>query len=124
MSNDVLEIVNKRIEELVNDKTKYSFTILKEKVEEILKSVDVFFINNELNTKAIDMYLKNVITQRNNLNKKQEKTKLDNSKETKYALIEKICKNCEFESQEELIKKVEELEKKTNFELSEIYNSL
>ncbi len=124
MSSNALEKVNKKIEELANDKTKYSFTILKEKVEEILKSVDIFFINNELNTKAVDMYLKNVITQRNNLNKEQEKNKLDNSKETKYSLIEKICKKCEFESQEELIKKVESLEKKTNFELNEIFISL
>ncbi len=124
MSNNPLEIVDKKIEELGNDKTKYSFAILKEKVEEILRSVDIFLINNELNTKAVDMYLKNVITQRNNINQEQEKTKLDNSKETKYTLIEKICRKCEFESQEELIKKLELLEKKTNLELNKIYNSL
>jgi hypothetical protein len=124
MSSNLLEIINKQLEELANDKTKYSFTILKEKVEEILKGVDIFFINNELNTKAVDMYLNNLITKRNNLNKEQEKIKLDNNKDIKYTLIEKICEKCEFESQEELIKKVELLENKTNFELSEIYISL
>ena len=46
---------------------------------------------------------------KNNLKTKQEKIKIDNTKETKYALIEAICKKYEFENQEELIKKIEEL---------------
>ncbi|WP_072682664.1 hypothetical protein [Arcobacter sp. LA11] len=124
MTTDTIAIIEKKIEELINDKTEYNFLTLKEKVEKILKNVDIFFIENELNTKAVDMYLKNVITQRNNIKKEQEKTKIDNSKETKYILIESICKKCQFQSQEELIKKIDELEKKTNFELNEINNSL
>lgn len=124
MTTDSIVLIDKKIEELINDNTEYSFLTLKEKVEEILRSVDIFFVDNELNTKALDMYLKNVITQRNNIKKEQEKSKIDNSKETKYILIESICKKCEFETQEELILKVEELEKKTNFELNEINNSL
>jgi len=121
MSSDEITMINNKIEKLINDKTEYSFAILKEKIENILKSVNMFLIDNELNTKAVDMYLKNVITQRNNIKKDKEKIKLNNSKETKYSLIEDICKKYEFQSQEELISKVEELEKKTNFELNEIY---
>ena len=124
MTTDSITLIDKKIKELIKDDTEYSFITLKEKVEEILKSVDMFLLDNELNTKAVDMYLKNVITQRNNIKKEQEKSKLDNSKETKYILIEAICKKCAFESQEELIFKVEELEKKTNFELNEINNSI
>lgn len=120
MTSDPLKIIDKKIEELINDKNEYTFVTLREKVIVILKSVDVFTIENELNTKAVDMYLKNVITKRNNLKKEQEKVKLNNNKETKYALIESICKKYEFDNQEELIKKIEELEKKTNLELKEI----
>ena len=124
MTTDTIVLIDKKIEELINDKTEYSFATLKIKVEEILKSVDIFFVDNELNTKALDMYLKNVITQRNNIKKEQEKSKVSNSKERKYNLIEAICKKHEFQNQEELIRKIDELEKKTNFELNEINNSL
>jgi hypothetical protein len=120
VSTDPIALININIDELVNDKYEYNFDTLKEKVEEILKSVGIFMIENEVNTKAVDMYLKTVITQKNNIKKEQEKSKIDNSKETKYTLIEEICKKHEFESQEELIKKIDELEKKTNLELSEI----
>lgn len=123
MVDNEITIIDKKIEELIKDKTEHSFSTLKEKVEEILKNVNLFLVDNELNSKAVDMYLKNVITQRNNIKKNKDKIKLDNSKETKYTLIESICKKYEFETQEELIKKLEELEKKSNFELNEINNS-
>lgn len=119
-----LEIINKKIDQLINDTTEYGFKPLKQKVEEILKSVEIFMIDKELDKKAVDLYLKNVITQRNNIKKEQEKSKIDDSKQTKYSLIESICKKLEFETQEMLIKKVEELEKKTNLELNQINNSL
>ena len=124
MPSDDISVIDEKIEELINDTNKYNFDTLKEKVEVILKSVDIFMIDNEVNTKAVDMYLKNVITQKNNFKKEQEKAKIDNTKETKYTLIEEICKKYEFVNQEELIKKIEELEIKTNLELKEINNSL
>lgn len=124
MSTDPITLINIKIEQLVNNKQEYTFDTLKEKVEEILKSVDIFMINNEVNTKAVDMYLKTVITQKNNIKKELEKTKINNTKETKYTLIEEICKKYEFQTQEQLIKKIDELEKKTNLELSEINKSL
>ncbi|MFA9374528.1 MAG: hypothetical protein ACERKK_10275 [Poseidonibacter sp.] len=124
MSNDDISIIDKKIEELIFDKKEHSFSDLKEKVEEILKSVNIFFVENELNSKAVDMYLKNVINQRNNIKKAEEKRKIDNSKETKYTLIENICKKLEFENQEQLIKKVDELQIKTNLELKQILDSI
>tara|TARA_B100001063_G_scaffold62954_1_gene56995 strand:- start:344 stop:718 length:375 start_codon:yes stop_codon:yes gene_type:complete len=124
MNTDPLNLVDEKIEALICDKTKYSFEQLKQKVEEILKNVDIFMVEDELNSKAVDLYLKNVITKRNNIQKEQEKSKIDNSKETRIALIEAICKKYDFNSQEELIKKIDELKKKTNFELDEINNSL
>lgn len=123
MNTDPLNLINKEIENLINDKTKYSFEQLKQKVEEILKDVDLFMIDGNINSKAVDLYLKNVITKRNNIQKEQEKVKIDNSKETRYTLIEEICKKHDFTSQEELIEKIDELKKKTNFELNEINNS-
>jgi len=124
VTTDELAIIDKKILELINDKTNYSFTILREKVEDILRSVDIFLVEDEPDQKAVDLYLKNVITKRNDIAKQQEKAKIDESKETKYALIESICKKCEFQTQEELIKKIDELEKKTNFELNELNNSM
>ena len=124
MDNNDIEIIDKEIDQLINDKNDYTFNTLKEKVEEILKSVNIFMIDDQVNTKAIDMYLKNVITQKNNLKKEIEKAKIDNTKETKYKLIEEICKKYEFDNQEDLIKKIEELEIKTNLELKNINNSL
>lgn len=120
MTTDDLALIDNKILELVNDKQEYTFTALKQKVEDILKSVDIFFIEDELDSKAVDLYLKTVINQRNNIKKQQEQKKVDNSKETKYKLIEEICRTYEFQTQEELIKKIEELETKTNFELVEI----
>ncbi|MGB5793617.1 hypothetical protein [Poseidonibacter sp.] len=87
MSNDDISIIDKKIEELIFDKKEHSFSDLKEKVEEILKNVNIFLVENELNSKAVDMYLKNVINQRNNIKKAEEKRKIDNSKETNYTLI-------------------------------------
>lgn len=120
MSSDELNIIDKKIEKLIKDKNDYSFETLKNKVEEILKSVDIFSIENELNTKAVDMYLKTVISQRNNIKIEEEKNLLKTNKETKYALIESICKKFEFESQDELIKKIDELESKSVLELNDI----
>jgi len=124
MSSDDISIIDKKIEELIQDKNDYNFTSLREKVEVILSSVNIFIVDNQVNTKALDMYLKNVITQRNSIKKEQEKAKLDTSKKRKYILIESICKKYEFENQEDLIKKIEELEKKTNSELEEINISI
>lgn len=124
MNTDPLNLIDRKIETLINDKTKYSFEQLKEKVEEILKSVDIFMIDDNLNSKAVDLYLKNVITKRNNIQKELEKRKIDTSKETRYTLIEEICKKYDFTSQEELIKKIDELKRKSNYELYEINNSL
>jgi len=124
MSSDDISIIDKKIEELIQDKNDYSFTSLREKVEVILSSVNIFLVDNQINTKALDMYLKNVITQRNSIKKEQEKAKLDTSKKRKYILIESICKKYEFKNQEDLIKKIKELEKKTNFELEEINISI
>ena len=124
MKTDPLNLIDGKIETLINDKTKYSFEQLKEKVEEILKSVDIFMIDDNLNSKAVDLYLKNVITKRNNIQKELEKRKIDTSKETRYTLIEEICKKYDFTSQEELIKKIDELKRKSNYELYEINNSL
>ncbi|MGA1940725.1 hypothetical protein [Arcobacter sp. YIC-310] len=124
MNTNILDIIDKQIIDLINDKQTYTFEQLKQKVEKILKNVDIFLIEDELNTKAVDLYLKNVITKRNNIQKENEKSKINNSKETKYKLIENICKNYEFSTQEELIKKIEELEKKSNLELDKINNSI
>ena len=73
-------------------------------------------------SKAVDLYLKKVITKRNEIAKKKESLILDESKENRYKLIEEICKKCEFETQDELIKKIEELEKKSVYELNRILN--
>lgn len=124
MHTDTIALIDKKIEALINDKTKYNLNTLKVRVEDILKGVDIFTIENKIDSKAIDLYLKKVITKRNNIKKEQEKNKLIHTKEERYALIEAICKKLEFENQEELVKKIEKLEKKTNFELSEINNSL
>ena len=124
MSSDELSIIDTKIEALIKDKKEYSFELLKKRVEEILKSVNIFNIENQLNTKAVDMYLKNVINQRNNIKKEEEKANIQSNKEKKYTLIESICKKIEFQSQEELIKKIDELEKKTNIELDELNNSM
>jgi len=124
MSSDEITIIDKKINKLINEKSNYSFEELKNKVEEILKNTNIFSVENELNTKAIDMYLKTVITKRNNIKIEEEKRQLTTNKETKYILIESICKKYEFENQEDLIKKIEELEKKTNFELEEINSSI
>ena len=123
MYTDPLNLVNEKIENLINDKTKYSFEQLKQKVENILKNVDIFLIEDELNTKAVDLYLKNVITKKNNLQKKEDKEKIDNTQEKKFTLIQSICNKYEFTSQEDLIRKVDELKKKSNYELNEINNS-
>jgi hypothetical protein len=123
MQNEKINLIDEKILELINDKKNYSFSTLKEKVEEILKSVDIFLVESELDSKAADLYLTNVINQRNNIKKQEEKIKVDDSLEIRYLLIEKICKNYEFETKDELIKKIEELEKKTNFELNEINKS-
>jgi len=124
MTTDDLAVIDKKLEELIQDENEYNFTKLRDKVEKILRSVDIFYIDGEIDSKAVDLYLKNVITKRNNIQKQKDKIKIDNSKETKYKLIEDICKKYEFETQEELIKKVDELKDKTNYELKEILENL
>lgn len=125
MSNDAIEIIDKKLEDLINDKTQYTFTALQTKVEEILKNEAIFMVDNQLNSKAADMYLKTVITKRNALKKIEEDLLLKKEdKASKYELIESICKKLEFETKDELIKKVEELEKKRLLELYTINNSL
>lgn len=124
MNTDTIALIDKKIDELINDKTPYSFSTLKEKTIQILKNVDIFLVEDEIDSKAVDLYLKKVITSRNNLQKELERTKIGNSKEEKNALIESICRKLNFKSQEEVIKKVEELEKNTNIELKEINSSL
>ncbi|XPV53563.1 MAG: hypothetical protein ACNI3H_00360 [Halarcobacter ebronensis] len=114
MYTDDIVVIDKKIDELIKDKTLYNFDTLKQKVALILNGVDMFMVDGVLDLKAVDLYLKKVITKRNEIQKEQEKSKLklDETPQTKYALIEAICQKCEFETQEELIKKIEELEKK------------
>ncbi|MGA1932329.1 hypothetical protein ACH5BF_06355 [Arcobacter sp. YIC-464] len=123
MNTNELENIDKEIAILINDKNKYNFDELKQKVEKVLEKTNIFIIDGKVSTKAVDLYLKNVITKRNSLIKEQEKKKIDDSIETKYTLIESICKKLEFENQEDLINKVDELKKKTNQELYTIDNS-
>ncbi len=73
MTTDELDIIDKEIEKLIKDKTDYNFSTLKQKVEVILKDVNIFKIENELDTKAVDLYFKNVIIQRNEIQKQKEK---------------------------------------------------
>ncbi len=120
MYTDDLNIIDKKIEELINDKTIYNFNTLRQKVEKILDDIEMFMIDGEIDSKAVDLYLKKVITKRNEIAKQKEKSILDDSKENRYKLIEEICKKCEFQTQEELIKKIEELEKKSIYELSDL----
>lgn len=124
MTSDDLAIIDKKIFALGKDKKEYGFSELQKKVEDIVKSVDIFLVDGKVDTKAVDLYLKSVINQRNFMKKEREKFKLDNSKETKYRLIEAICQKCHFETKEELIKKIEGLERKSNHELNEINSSL
>jgi len=123
MYTDDLNIIDKKIEELINDKTIYNFNTLRQKVEKILDDIEMFMIDGEIDSKAVDLYLKKVITKRNEIAKQKEKSILDDSKENRYKLIEEICKKCEFQTQEELIKKIEELEKKSIYELSDLISS-
>jgi hypothetical protein len=120
MYTDDLAIIDKKIDELINDKTIYNFEILKEKIIEILNGVEMFMIENELDSKAIDLYLKKVITKRNELVKQKENSIQQDTKENRYKIIEEICKKCDFQTKEELIQKIEELEKKNIYELDEI----
>ncbi len=120
MYTDDLAIIDKKIDELINDKAIYNFQTLREKIIEILNGVEMFMIENELDSKAIDLYLKKVITKRNELIKQKENTILQDTKENRYKIIEEICKKCDFQTKEELIQKIEELEKKNIYELDEI----
>lgn len=123
MYTDDLNIIDKKIEELINDKTIYNFNTLRQKVEKILDDIEMFMIDGEIDSKAVDLYLKKVITKRNEIAKQKEKSILDDNKENRYKLIEEICKKYEFQTQEELIKKIEELEKKSIYELSDLISS-
>lgn len=121
-TNDLNEI-DKKIEQLINDVKSYNFSSLKQKIEKILDGVEMFTIDEQLDSKAVDLYLKKVITQRNEIAKQKEKSIIVDTQENRYKLIEKICKKSEFETQEKLIKKIEELEKKSVYELSEILDT-
>lgn len=124
MTTDDLSIIDKKINTLINDTNDYGFETLKSKVEEILQSVELFLIDNQVDSKAVDMYLKNVITQRNHIQKQKEVQLTQQSQQDKYTLIESICQKLEFESKEELIQKLEELESKSAVELQELLNSM
>ncbi|NVJ54112.1 MAG: hypothetical protein HWD90_10470 [Campylobacteraceae bacterium] len=124
MYTDDIVLIDKKIDELIKDETLYNFDTLKQKVALILNGVDMFMVEGVLDLKAVDLYLKKVITKRNEIQTEKEKLKLDDTPQTKYALIEAICQKGEFKTQEELIKKIEELEKKSNFELREINSSI
>ena len=125
MTNNALTVIDQQIEILIQDHKEYSFNALKEKVELILKDADIFLVDNQVDSKAVDLYLANVIRKRNHIKKEQEKVKITTEiKNTKYALIESICQKLEFENQEEVIKKLEELEKKSIEELKEIDKSI
>ena len=58
MYTDDLAIIDKKIDELINDKAIYNFETLKQKIVEVLNGVEVFMIENELDSKAVDLYLK------------------------------------------------------------------
>ncbi|AXX86906.1 hypothetical protein AMRN_1159 [Malaciobacter marinus] len=120
MTHNELDFIDSKIKELINDKTFYDFDTLKQKIEEILKTSKIFLVENQLNTKAVDMYLKKVITKRNEILKTKEKSKIEDETQTKYYLIETICKKYEFHSQKKLIEKIEYLEKKTLSQLEKI----
>ncbi|GGD39896.1 hypothetical protein GCM10012288_12400 [Malaciobacter pacificus] len=124
MYTDNLNKIDKKIEQLIDDKTTYNFDTLRQKVEKILTGIEMFMIEDELDSKAVNLYLKKVITQRNEIAKQKEKSIFQDTKENRYKLIEEICKKCEFNSQEELSKKIEELEKKSVYELKEILNNI
>lgn len=121
MNSDDITIIDKEIEKLIYDKNEYKFSDLQKKVEEILKSVSIFKVDDELDSKAIDLYLKTVINQRNELQRQRENLTV---KTDKYSLIEAICLKLEFDSQEAVLKKVKELEKRTILELITIKSSL
>ncbi len=93
---DDFNIIDKKIEELINDKTIYNFNTLRQKVEKILDDIEMFMIDGEIDSKAVDLYLKKVITKRNEIAKQKEKSILNDSKENRYKLIEEICKKVNF----------------------------
>jgi len=78
MATDELALIDEKIAELINDKNEYGFEALKNKVEKILKSVDIFSIENELNTKAVDMYLKNSNNSKKQYQKRRRKNSIKN----------------------------------------------
>lgn len=121
MTTDALTIVDKKIETLIYETEEHSFSTLKTSVEEILKDVEIFLIDNEVDSKAVDLYLKTVINQRNELQRQRENLTV---KTDKYSLIEAICHKLEFNTQEAVLRKVKELEKRTVRELLAIKSSL
>lgn len=71
MYTDDLNIIDKKIEDLIKDKTTYNFIALKKKIEHILDGVEMFMLDGILDSKAVDLYLKKVITKRNEIAKKK-----------------------------------------------------
>lgn len=52
MDTILLTIVDKKIEELINDTNTYDFNTLKEKIIQILNNVEIFMVNKELGLKS------------------------------------------------------------------------
>lgn len=123
MSKDTFTIIDEQINKLIHDTSPYNFEHLKKKIEAILDGVEIFMVDNQLNPKAVDLYVKKVITKKNELQKQQEQSKVVDDKQSKYLLIEAICKKCDFQTKEELIQKIEELETKSLLALKDMLNS-
>ncbi|RXJ60902.1 hypothetical protein [Candidatus Marinarcus aquaticus] len=123
MITAALEGITQQIEALIHKNTDVNYENIKTDVEMILSDVEIFNVDNKLDAKAVDLYVKKVITQRNSLLKQQEQMKIENSKASKYALIESICQQYEFQTKEELLQTIEQLEKKSMSELTDLCNS-
>ena len=90
MYTDNLNEIDKKLKQLIDDKTTYNFDTLREKIEEILTGVELFMIEEQLDSKAVDLYLKKVITQRNEIAKQKEKSILTYTPQNRYKLIEEM----------------------------------
>lgn len=119
-----LHSIEQQIEALIHKDTDVHYEKIKMAVQMILTQAEIFKVDNQLDPKAVDLYVKKVITQRNKLLKQQEQIKADNSKINKYTLIESICQKYEFQTKEELLQTIEHLEKKSISELNDIALSL
>lgn len=119
-----LQSIEQQIEALIHKDTDVHYEKIKMAVQMILTQTEIFKVDNKLDAKAVDLYVKKVIIQRNKLLKQQEQMKIENSKASKYSLIESICQKYEFQTKEELLQTIEHLEKKSISELNDIVLSL